>query len=167
MWEIESLVAGAGDKVIFASPAVIYGNLTLGSGATVIFRDYNSTYVHGTAFIASSIILDFGASSDDGLFYEYNSLNLKSMPLIWGQEPFYVHGTTFEIRYTGGCTKLSGALGVSYSTEGFPYLFHVSHISKSGTGNCHWIWSLLSFLSTMVVMITVPLIEKYAWKVYD
>lgn len=142
--------------------------MTLGSGATIIFRDYNSTYVYGKTSITSTLILDMGNSSDDGLFYEFTSLSLKSMPLIKSQEPFFISGTAFFIYYTGGCTKVSGSLDVSHhATAEYPYVLHVSHLKKSGTGNCHWVWSLLSFLSTMTVLIIVPLIEKYAWKVYD
>lgn len=162
------MTLGAGEQVIFASPSIIYGNLTLSSGATAIFRDYNSTWVQGKTSLASNIVLDFGTSSDDGLFFEFTSLSLKEMPLIYGTQPFFISGTSFNIRYTGGCTKISGSLGILHSAgEEYPYHFRVTHLKKKGTGNCHWIWSVLSLFSTLTVLIIVPLIEKYAWKVYD
>jgi hypothetical protein len=133
-----------------------------------VFKDDNVTFVGGYVSVSASIILDFGNKADDGLFYKLVSEKRHEMVLISGASGFQVSSARFSILYTGGCTSVSGSLNlIERNSQEFSTTLTVSHLKKRGTGNCHWVWSLLSTIAALATLIIVPLIEKYAWKLYD
>jgi len=157
-----------GETVTFESPCLIKNDLTLLPGSTAVFKSDSTTYVRGYTTISATIILDLGKNADDGLFYKLVSDKMTSMSLISGAGGFQVSSTRLQIAYTGGCTTITGSLNLfdSSSTD-YPTKLVVSHLKKRGTGNCHWVWSTISGLAAVATLIIVPLIEKYAWKLYD
>lgn len=157
-----------GETVTFESPCLIKNDLTFNTGATAIFKSDGTTFVGGYTTISATVILDLGKKADEGLFYKLISEKLSTMSLINGAGGFQVSSTRLVVSYTGGCTSVTGSLNLldTDSTE-YPASLVVSHLKKRGTGNCHWVWSTISGLAAMATLIIVPLIEKYAWKIYD
>jgi hypothetical protein len=168
IWEIDSLTVYFGESIVFRTPSLVKGDLILQPGATATFKEDNITFVDGFVSVASYLVLDFGNRNDEGLFYKLVSEKLHSITLISGASGFQITSSQLKLLYTGGCTSISGALNlVNHETHEYRSRLVVSHLSKKGTGNCHWVWSLLSFIGAMATLIIVPLIEKYAWKIYD
>lgn len=167
-WEIETLIVPNGETITFETPSLVLGDLTFHPGATAIFKGDHLLFVDGFATISAALILDFGKSKDEGLFSTLVSEKLKSITLISGGSGFQVSSAHLTLAYTGGCTSISGSLNVDHHAEhSHPSKLVVSHIKRKGTGNCHWVWSTLSLIATLATLIIVPLIERYAWKIYD
>jgi hypothetical protein len=168
MWQIGELTVHFGEEITFATDSFINGDLVLQPGSKVHFKDENVLFVAGCASVAGTITLDFGKKSDDPLFARLLADKPKHMTLISGSECFQVTSASFRITYTGGCTSVHGSLNlIDSEDEDYPQKLIVSNLSKSGTGNCHWLWSSLSALAAIATLIIVPLIEKFVWKLYD
>lgn len=168
-WESGPLQVFRNEEIVFGSPSIVYGDLHLEPGAIAIFRDYNSTWVKGKSYVSSNIVVDFGKNIETGMYYEFKLYDLKSLALIHSKEQIYITGTTLTLRYTGGCTTMHGSLNHAHNPKHphYPHTLQIANLSKVGTGNCHWIWTTLSFMAILATLIIVPLIEKFVWKVYD
>lgn len=167
-WEIETLIVSTGQTISFESPSLVLGDLTFHPGATVIFKGDHLLFVDGFATVSAALVLDFGKNSEEGLFSTLVSQKLKSITLISSRSGFQVSSAHLSLVYTGGCTSISGSLNVDHHADHtHPSKLVVSHIKRKGTGNCHWVWSTISLIATLATLIIIPLIEKFAWKIYD
>lgn len=112
-----------------------------------------------------SIVLDFGESEESNLWYNVSERNIKMIPLIFGSACFYTENIKLMTPFSGGCSSVSATSSIYFN--GTTYQLIAENIKTTGFGSCHWIFVSLSAAAALVILILVPLLETYVWKITD